>query len=280
MAAASRVAPLFIENEMAAEVVLLPEGLDPDLFIRQNGRESFIEKMGHGTPILSFAILQAARLTPSSIAEKTKAVYALFPLIQKITHQVEQGHYLKEIADAFGVEEKDVRIDFEKGKRLEKGLAVSVPPPVVPVLKSRLPEDEETLLALLVQDQLDRALLAPLFPHDFMTPTAQVIVRCFWDTERESWMRPNSLSVKDASEQMFFSELAVLEIPSENRQQLTLDCILSLQKKRLLRNTRQIQGELKSAEKGGDRQKALSLQQTFFRLKKELSQIGSAHLHG
>lgn len=279
MAAASRVAPLFIANKMAADVVTLPEGLDPDLFIRQCGRESFLEKIQHGEPIVAFAIRQAARLTSASITDKAKMVTALFPLIREMTNRVEQGYYLKLIGDSFGIEERDVRSDFEKGEESAPRPIVSKKPLTPLLVKNRPPDDEKILLALLVQDQIEAAFLSPLSPSDFTHPQIQTIIRYFWDDTIGSWIRPNPSAWQEASLLPLFSELAVLEILNENRPRLIGDCVLSLQKKKLERTRSKIQGELKLAERSGDRALTLSLQQAFFESKKQLSQIGSLHLH-
>jgi DNA primase len=288
--AAVRVAPLFIENELEAKVVSLPKGLDPDLFIRKEGKDAFVKKLESGETILSFVIRQAASSSSDSVAEKTKAIHGIFSLIKKIPNQgydpreMERGYYLKIISDAFGISERDVLADFGKEQKensLPSGATIISSP------KSSLPEDEKTLLALLIQDQLDCALLSSIFPDDFTTPQLQNIVHYFWDSESASWFSPKSLSTLISDADPFaggstpgrdvppvFSALAVLEIANENRDTLIADCVKSLHKKRLKREIIKTQTQLKSAERGGDRVLAESLQHTFFNFKKELSQIG------
>ncbi len=271
VAAAVRAAPLFIENEVEAKVVSLPAGQDPDLFIRNQGKDAFAQKIESGELILSFVIRQAALNASDSISDKAKAILPLFSFIRKISNQVEQGYYLKEIADAFGITEKDVRTDFEQIKSIpQSGVVASLPS----APRVRLPEDEATLLALLIQDQLDVAVLSAIFPDDFTTPQVKSIVQYFWNAERELWFIPKSLvaQVSDDNKSLF-SELAVLEILSENREAVIADCIKSLHKKRLKREIIKTQTQLKSLERGGDRVLAESLRHTFTNFKKELSQI-------
>jgi len=284
VAAALRAAPLFIENEVTAEVVSLPAGQDPDLFIRKQGKKAFLDKLGACELIIPFVIRQAAQSSSDSIADKTKAIQPLFSLIRKVPNQVEQGYYLKTISDAFGIEERDIRNDFEKC--LNRALPVPIrgvgalgakQSGAPHIQRIRLPEDEKTLLALLIQDQLDGPLLAPIVPDDFTTPQVKNIVDYFWDTSGASWVKPKSLAsliLDSDADQSLFSELAVLEISNENRAVLLADCILSLRKKRLKRDIIKTQKQLKSAERGGDHVQAESLQHTFFNFKKELSQIG------
>ncbi len=270
VSAAIRVAPLFIEHEMTAEVVSLPKGQDPDLFIRKQGSDAFSAKLETGETLLSFVIHQTALSAGDSIAEKSKAIAGIFSLMRKIPHQMERGYYFKTISDAFGMDEKDLRVDFAK----EKLSPVGDRPPSAMTAKHSLPEDEQTLLALLIQNQLDCQILSPIYPDDFTTPQLKTILNYFWDDERKSWFLPESLdSLVAESDQSLFSALAVIEISNENRATLISDCIKSLHKKRLKREITKTQTQLKSAERIGDRVLSESLRHTFFDFKKELSQI-------
>lgn len=140
------------------------------------------------------------------------------------------------------------------------------------------PEDEKTLLALFIQDRLSPERLSPLHPDDFMTAGFKGLIARFWNNESRSWYRPSLLDHLDElneADRALLTELAVLDIPTENQKRLEADCIDSLQTKRLRRETNKIQKELKSAEREGDRLRATSLQQAFFSLKKEINQIVS-----
>lgn len=130
VAAMVRSAPLFIEGGIEAAVIALPVGCDPDMFVRQQGATAFLERLGQAKPLIDFVITQTASVA-QSIEEKAKEMQGLFPLIRKMDNKVEQGHYLKHIADTFGIEENDVRTDFSHGGDSKR------PPPRWPRLEQR-----------------------------------------------------------------------------------------------------------------------------------------------
>lgn len=277
-AALLRAAPLFMERPMAAYVISLPVGCDPDLFIRQHGQAAFQDEIQQAKPLMDVVIARAASASGPSMAEKTKALDALFLLIQKITHKVEQGHYLKKIAESFGMEEQDLRADFKA--RLgpsPRGTSLKTSPRNVPATSShqfgQIPEDEKTLLALLIQDRLDPSELKDLRLSDFVTPALANLAAVFWKGSETSWFKPSDpVKALADPERKLFTELAVLDIPHENQDKIKIDCIRSVQTKRLKRDSLALQKELKTAERARDRLRTEALQHAFFNIKKELSQ--------
>ncbi len=276
VAAALRAAPLFIDNEISAEVITLPAGEDPDLFIRQQGQTAFLERLKQGESIIQFVITQSARSSSGSIEGRTKAIETILPLIRRLQSPVQQGHYLKRISEAFDIEERDVRAAFsKKGERdllSSPSSAASRPMP--------LPPDEKTLAALLIQDQLEPAHLSGVVLDDFTHPGIHGIMNHFWAGEN-GWSRQEKIPADlSDSERKLFSELAVLDLSTETQGLLREDCLRSLQSKRLRKEAYKIQMALKSAEKNGDQAGVAALQHTFFSLKKELSQKVVSHSHG
>ncbi len=281
IAAAVRTAPLFIESGIAAEVVSLPTGEDPDLFIRRNGPTAFSERLQQGRPLVQFVISKSAQSAGDSIENKTKVIRELFPLISSMTSKVQQGHYFNQIAESFGINEGDVRADFERARvGMNRPEPQRGSPTRITVSSSRrLPEDEATLVALLIQDRLDPARLGLLHPDDFTTLMIKKLVDCFWNEQAGAWQKTEGLVDRlDEAERAVYTRLAVLDIPNENQQQVVEDCIRSLQRKRLERQKLKIQTELKLAERQGNRILTGSLGQSFSNLKKELSQKASSHL--
>jgi len=274
--AALRAAPLLTDSNLLVDVISLPKGCDPDLFIRQKGNLAFSEMLQRGKPLLDFVISEAAR-SAESIDDKAKSLQALFPLIRKKGDTVREGYYLKKMAEAFGIEEKDLRADFQKkGAAPLKGTPKGRP--YEPLSHGPFPEDEKTLLALFIQDRLDPKRLCLIHPDDFVTPLLKDLMAFFWNDESRSWYRPQGLLAHlNEDQKSIFTELSVIDIPSDNQERLQEDCIGSLRTKRLRREAQKIQKELKSAEREGDHARVASLQHAFFNLKVEMSRIVSSH---
>lgn len=285
--AALRAAPLFIEKGMSAEVVSLPLGEDPDLFIRKHGKERFLEKMKQGKTLIDFSISKWAQSSSSkSINDKIKVIGNIFPLLNKLKSAVEQSHYLKNLSDELGVNEEDLRAEFAKQAKAARAAGGAekngkiFPERAAPAESaSRLPHDEETLLTLLLQGRLDPSSLNQrVDPEDFTEPEIKNIISRFWDPQRAGWFQSGRKSHSDSgiSEEesnALFRRLTVRDASYDDLNQTVEDCIISLQAKRLRREASEIQRKLKLAEKGGDLAVVRSLRKRFFDLKKELSQL-------
>ena len=271
--AAIRTAPLFIEEGMSAEVISLPPGEDPDLFIRKEGKTGFLKKLEEGKTLIDFAI---SRLTETSsfksIDDKIKITDEIFPLIERLKNKFEQGHYLKTLSEALQLQEQGVRDQFATRNTKKKGGLSSERP--APGKESKLPHDEETIASLLLQNQMDPSVLMnQLDFEDFTDPRIRGILSCFWDAGERRWSSPRNLNGLDDLTLVLLRRLSLRENTFEDVQQTVRGCVISLQKRRLERESIELEGKIKNAEKGGDDSLVKSLQQRFLTLRKELSQL-------
>lgn len=275
--AAIRTAPLFIEEGMSAQVVSLPPGEDPDLFVRRAGKAGFLKKLEEGKPIIDFVISRRVEtFSFKSVDDKIKVVDEIFPLIERLKNKVEQSHYLKRLSEALQLEEQDLRAEFSSRIRKNKGTVSTKPS--IPSVESKLPDDEETIASLLLQNQIDPpALLGHLDLEDFTDARIRGILSYFWNAKEGCWSSSGRLNEVEEPLLALFSRLSVRENRFENVLQTARDCILSLRAKRLRRESRELESQIKLAEKGGDLSRVKSLQQHFFRLRKELSHLTLSH---
>lgn len=288
--AALRAAPLFIEKEISAEVVSLPLGEDPDLFIRKHGKEPFLQKMAEGKTLIDFSISKSVESSSSkSISDKIKVIGEIFPLLNKLKSTVEQSHYLKALSDELGVKEEDLRAEFAKqAKSIQTSVAKKgemAPDRMIAATRSasRLPQDEETLLSLLLQGELNPSELNERVNlEDFTDPEIKDVISHFWDPQQSRWSLNGSQAHSDSgmgegASNVLFRRLAVGAIRYDDVKQSVEDCIVSLQAKRLAREANEIQQKIKLAEKRGDPSVIHSLRKRYLDIKKELSQLTPLH---
>jgi len=275
--AALRTAPLLIEEEISAKVVSLPSGEDPDLFIRKEGKAGFLKRLEEGKTPIDFAIFKMAEASaPKSVDDKIKVIAEIFPLIEGLKNKVEQSHYLKRLSDVLQIEERDLRAEFSS--RTQKNKGVVSPNRPAPSGEPKPPHDEETIAALFLQSQIDpSALTNQLDLDDFRDPRIRGILSHFWNTEECRWSSPSRLNEIEEPLLPLYSRLLVHENRFENVQQTARDYIVALRAKRLRRESSEIEGKIKLAERGGDLSLVKSLQQRFLSLRKELSQLTLSH---
>lgn len=101
-------------GKVAIEFVLLPEGEDPDSFVRERGKEAFDELLNSATALSTFMINQAAiELDLGNADGRARLMTAIRPLLQRMA----QGHYrdlvIAELADTIGMPLETLKAQIE-----------------------------------------------------------------------------------------------------------------------------------------------------------------------
>jgi DNA primase len=103
-AAAERSIGLFLDAGMRVRVVTLPEGEDPDSFLRQHTGEEFLRHVDEAVSFVDYLLTRAARFADlRNPAGRADGVDRLLPLLRKIENQVERWGYVALVAERLGV---------------------------------------------------------------------------------------------------------------------------------------------------------------------------------
>ena len=100
--AAMRSVPLFLSEQVAARIAVLPETHDPDTFVREFGREGLNKHLETAMPLPEFVFDKLVAQYGASVAGKTKIVAELRELIKAIGDQQLQrtlfvSHFAKKL---------------------------------------------------------------------------------------------------------------------------------------------------------------------------------------
>lgn len=285
--AALKAAPLFIEKGIPAEVVLLPSGEDPDLFIQKHGKEAFLQKVSEAETLVDFSISSlTAGSSRKSIEDKKTITKEIFPLIRGLRSHIEQAHYLKRLSEELGIQEDALRKDFSTQSdvvgRMDLKKRVMDPSPTLPHAsqKDPPPAAEKMLAHLLLRGNLEpSALDGKLLTEDFTDDGIREIFRLYWDANQSRWRIPEEVDINQMNERTraLYSGLLIEEMAYDDIKRTGEDCISALLSKRLQCERDEIQKRLRLAEKGGDISVVHSLQKKSLDLKKELSHLTLSH---
>ena len=104
-----------LDAGLAPYAVSLPDGADPDSFVRQFGADAFRavlrdERLDFVALLVGQARRSGALATPEG---KTAAVAEVLATIKRLGNPIQAGEYLKRAADALDVYESDLRRQFE-----------------------------------------------------------------------------------------------------------------------------------------------------------------------
>jgi len=101
--AALRSAPLFLNAGMEARVVLIPEGQDPDDFLRRHPPEAFAALLEDATALLEFLVFQLAQRHGRSVQGREQTLEALVPVLGQVRTQTARDLTVRYVADLVGV---------------------------------------------------------------------------------------------------------------------------------------------------------------------------------
>lgn len=102
------------ETGARARVLIVPEGKDPDEFIRKHGAEAFRALMGGALSLADFQIRYAlAHNDTNTLDGKSRALRAVLPVL-KAAAVVEQGAYIQQLKSLLGIDEGIIRQELAR----------------------------------------------------------------------------------------------------------------------------------------------------------------------
>ncbi|MFK8001127.1 MAG: DNA primase [Polyangiales bacterium] len=176
--------PLLTKAGLAASVVALPAGDDPDTFLSQHGSEALRMRVDSAPSIVEYLIDQGARESAGDPSLKAQAIEDLGPVLRAIDNPVETRLYVERIAQKFEVRDIDaVRQQLRRGLRRgrnprERQKPQPAPRPVQ--AKRRAPPNPlelECLGAFIDQTGLIRAPIAERYEEVLTDPDLRAILQ-------------------------------------------------------------------------------------------------------
>lgn len=113
--AAKRGIEIILEQGLNIKVVTLPNGEDPDSFIKTNGKKEFEKHLKNSKSIISFIssiYMQEGKM--STPEEKAEFVKEIIQYIVRIPDKIRITFYIKELADTYKLYESDMRDELNR----------------------------------------------------------------------------------------------------------------------------------------------------------------------
>ncbi len=159
--AALKTSLLFTEAGLDVQVARLPDGKDPDLFIRENGRAGFEKVLAGARHALDFLVeIHSVREDVKTSSGLRRVEQAGFEMVLRMPGMVERQSLLQRLAQRLGVSPQAVRADFDAYESRERArilrpaepeagpdppAAVPPPPPEEAMLLEHLAADPELM---------------------------------------------------------------------------------------------------------------------------------------
>ncbi len=152
--AALRSSRLFLAAGVSARVLVLPDGEDPDSFVRKKGPDSFNNLVDKAPGIVSFITDLAIQRYGLTVEGRVRVINELQPVLSAIADPVGQSLYIHELADRVGVDERAIREKLRKDAvskrpftKQKKSLEAQSEEPLI----SRTYKLEKLIVAMLLQ---------------------------------------------------------------------------------------------------------------------------------
>jgi len=265
--AAMRSVPLFLAEQVAARVALLPAMHDPDTYIRAHGKEGLEKYIVAALPILEFAFEHLKDKHGTSMTGKGKILEELEPLIQASgSSPFQQSVLISEFSNKLGLDPEQVMQGFKTAARkkihvrsvrpaagTEKGKDAKVSAP--------LPRKQAQLLEFLVfyPRFLKRFLEAGIEDILVENPASDILqVMQKMSGEREL-TRPEQImeALPEGQERFYVSRLLISspfleQDDQEVVEEMAEEMLVWLVRYRFKKEIRQLSGDIRIAQENQD----------------------------
>ncbi|MCA1634555.1 MAG: DNA primase [Acidobacteria bacterium] len=266
--AAKRAIETLLPEDFEVKVLVLPDGADPDEFLRAQGAEEYNKRRGQAIPHIQFVLEQALRdRNLRSPAEKAEAVEEVLPFVRVVRNRIQKREYFDMMMDALRVEEAGLRRELWKslnaGATAGAAGAADVKKRVVRSETQPPTVAEHRLLELLVNDaELRRAVLPQMEAADFETlPTAPIFLALVELERRGATVDFSTLGELTADDPVASDLVPMLLMSEPERAEGEAtdvflaeaeSCVLTLRLMRVDRRIRELASEIASADRAGD----------------------------
>ena len=249
-----RTLDLFIEEGMNVKVVSLPQGFDPDLFVRKEGIDQFKAQVERAQNLFDYKLgVLKSRNQAKEIEGKAKIVSEMLPTINKFKNAVLKSEYIKRLAQGLDIKEDAL---LEEAKKIKEERIYPDSNQVTPKKLNINPTESLLIKLMLEEKELINQIRDTLEPADFQDERVSKIVSVMFELmEQKKNIEPSFLInyFKDEGIAQVICESTLMpEVTPEHKEEIIVDCIQRLKNTRLSGKRKRIQEEMKIAENSGD----------------------------
>jgi len=249
--AALRGFDLFAGSGMKVNVVVLPDGDDPDTYLKKHGQDAFAARLRESVKFMDFVLAQVVKGAGSgTIDDKVAQASEMLGYIAKLPSGIERDHYVKRTAEALGVEEHLLRQEMT-GRRPAWSVPRRRDAAPASVKKGR-PKTEEMLIHLMLRDEeTARRMKDEIKPEEFTDPLYRRAAERIFEVLAQGHGLDSSALFREGDDELngLISSLSVLD--AENNDD-PLVCVDRIKNHSLEQKIRAVERAIKEAEARGD----------------------------
>lgn len=277
------------ERPFEISVVMLPDGQDPDEYIKAHGAEAFQQQLeGHVLTPVAFELQRLAGQYNFSVDnERLAYVQSALETLVTIESTVEQDLYLRQVADQANVDLTALKTEFtnaarqyqrkERAKKRQTRLTTqqtSSAPPILNVVLNRTEISERRLLNLAIGDPTLCQQLLDQADFAFNNPQLQTLFEN-WQQYLQTDGQHDVAGFADfltPDQQPLLMEVEMMPLPDEISDAEINDYIHNIQTAHLDQRLKNAQQQVKRAAEQGDGDAEMKWLNELLQLKRQLSQ--------
>lgn len=265
MKAARRAIETLLTDDFEIKVLVLPDGKDPDDFVREFGPETYNEARGKAFPYLRFVLDSSMKdRSLGNARQKAEAIEEVIPTLATIKNPIQKRESFDQAMNFFMVEDSGLKRDLWTA--VKKGGhegTESIKKQVKRATQLKMTVAEQQLLELLVYDGELRGQILPLLEETDYEPLATAsIYRALYRVQAEN-IEVNlenllTLTEEDEGAQDFIPVLLMTEphrAPGEVIDDVlhkAENCLFSLRSMAISNRIREVSQETIYAQQSGD----------------------------
>lgn len=260
--AAERGFDLLLDQGMNVGIVALPEGHDPDSFIREHGTPAFLEQVDHAEPYVEYFIRKTAACGDTGKpAGRVEIANRVLPLLCKIKNSVARAEAVRLLSEQLGTDDHALLAELKKAVKKEKTF---IRQPESKLTKPDTPE-EHYLIHLLLAGGETAAVIRRQVPLEaFQDENLRHIAGLFYTMMEEG--RP--VAVDRVLDQTAVPEVRTLltriglsPLEFDDAGKAAADCIQKIKRRNLETRIKELKKERNEAEKAGQTERSRQLHQ-------------------
>ncbi len=252
---------IFLEEGMNVKIVRMPEGYDPDDFLKKESPAAFAKLLAEARDFFDYQMeILLGRYNRRDSLGLMKITGECLETFTRIQNTILLDHYLKRLAHTLGVDENSLRSELAKLRKKTGGGRHRTEGPVtageVPNFAASTSETEILFLALLIEDEQVRArAFREVRPEDFDHPQIRELYRQLTAMDQSGDKIALSTILNHIENDQLRGKLtamSTLEWSSENKQTAVADCRQWFLTRRLDKELNNLRFSISKAERSGD----------------------------
>ena len=265
LAAAMRGADIFLNAGLEVRVAVLPQGHDPDSFIRASGKDAFLQILSQSVSLIKFKIETLSKQYNMTLnQDRTKVIQLALESIAKIRNSIRQDLALKDVAEYFAIDEMALRNQLKTAKKTEytEVEKTAVTDKVKKTAMTKYDIAEENIVRIMIEDnELIPDVYDNINVDEIKNSSIKEIVKIIFNHYKQN-KKINAQniinSIVDPQMNATLSELLSVQFSEElDLIKLLNDCIISIKERALEQQLQTILHEIKTIQSQGGEAKEL-----------------------